>query len=252
MTKHFFGFLATVLFILPGVAGAASSGFSSENITLEPKHPSEGESVEVSVSFVNYESASLSGLLVFYNNEEKLGSREMSLEAGEEASYSITWSAALGTHSFTARAENLKLSGSNVRILTPSTEPLQISIGFKDSEVADRLREKGGAGVIAAGVWQEVENFVVPLYESVDLWRFERIAPLEATKIRIQGDKEQAEGKIKPILVMHSAILVVWLFIIKTKIVFWVISAFISIWLFVKIAKRIRRLFRKKYTEEDA
>jgi|GEM_PF-1499686 len=237
--------------IFPHNLFAATTGFTSEMVEISNPSISEGDEVELRVNFTNEEKARLTGKINFYNDVELLGTRELNLDSGQSGEFTVVWKAVLGTHKFIVYAENLKLAGSQVTILGPSTEPKEVIIGFKNSNIAERLREKGKLGSIVAGVLDEGKQFFTPIINTMDSWRISKIEPLQTTQTRINSDKENSEGKIKPILVVHSIVLSILLFIIKSKTVFFVLVSIVSFWLFVRIIKLLRRIFRKKYSEEE-
>lgn len=240
-----------MFFLMCRTAFAGVSGFTSEFVELNPSSIVEGEQIEISVEFLNNEEKTLTGKINFYNKNELLGSRELNLAAGQSGEFIIEWEASLGSHEFTARAENLKLSGSSVSILGPSTEKKNITVGFKNSNIATQLREKGGFGTVLAGVWEASVNFFTPMIQTLDTWRISQIEPLETNQSRIQKDKENLkEEKVKPLLVLHSVAIFVALLVVKTKIVFFVFVVAIIVFVLIRIIKLLRRLFRKDYSEE--
>lgn len=249
--KHTWGFLVVLAGLLFGApAFAATTGFIEETIQIEKININEGDEVELVVGFSNNESGTLTGKVNFYNKDELLGSRELTLEGGQTGEYILNWTAVLGDHSFVARAENLKLEGSSVTILGPATEPKEITIGFKNSDVAERLREQGGFGAIVAGVLDEVREFFVPIIESLDEWRISRIEPLETTKTRIDNEKETEEGKMRPLFVIHSLALAGLLFITTHKWVFFTLVVLLFVWGLVRIVRLFKRIIRKDYSDE--
>lgn len=253
MNRFFFLVGVLSIFLMPvWFVFAMSSGFADSQITLSNKRPQEGESVELSVVFNNYESEILRGDISFYDGSELLGSRVFEIEAGNSETISLSWTASLGDHSFVAKAEKLRLGNSNVKILTPATEPLAVSVGFKNSQISASLGESGSFMGIVSGLWIEAKNFVVPIVNSIDMWRFERVSPWETTKLRVQSDKDSAqEGKIRAILTMHILGLSILLGIFKSKIIFFVLFGIVSVWILIKIIKKIKGIFRKKYTEDE-
>jgi hypothetical protein len=236
-------------FVCVGSVFAGTTGFTTETVQL-PASVVEGEEIELMVSFINEEEKSLTGKINFYNKDELLGSRELTLIGGQTGEYILNWTAVLGDHSFVAKAEQLKLEGSSVSILGPETEPKELTIGFKNSGVAESLREKGGFGAIVAGIMDEVQQFFVPIINSLDTWRLSKIDPLEATKLRVDGDKEGAEGKVKPLLVVHSLILSLLILIVSNKAVFFVLVCVALVWLLVRLVKLFRRIVSRDYSDQ--
>lgn len=233
------------------IALAAVTGFTTPQVELSTTSVIEGEEVEISVSFTNQEDARLTGKISFYDGDILLGSRELTLDSGQSGEYIMTWKATLGEHSFVAKAESLKLAGSTVAVLGPSTEPKEIMIGFKNSGIAEKLREQGGFGTVVAGVLDEVQQFFVPIIQSLDTWRDSKIEPVSNIQDRVDAEKETIEeGKIKPILVVHSIILTIILFVITTKPVFFGLVVFLIFWIFVRIVRLFRRITRKDYSEK--
>ncbi len=250
MTKFVKLFVISFLFV-GSSALAGNTGFVDGQVTLTPSSITEGEEVEISVSFINQEEKTLTGKISFYDGNILLGSRELSLDSGQTGEFIITWTASLGEHSFVAKAENLKLSGSSVAILGPDTEPKEILIGFKNSSVAERLRDQGKFGAIVAGVFDEAQQFFIPIIQSIDEWRISKIEPLEITKQRIDAEKETIEeGKVKPILVVHSIVLFILIFIVSKKVVFFSAFCFVLLFILVRIFRLFKRIIRKDYSQE--
>lgn len=252
ISRNFKIYLLLISILFTGkIALAAVTGFVTPQVELSTSSVVEGEEIEISVSFANQEDARLTGKISFYDGEILLGSRELTLDSGQSGEYIMTWKAVLGEHSFVAKAENLKLSGSTVSILGPSTEPKEVMIGFKNSNVAEKLRAQGGFGAVVAGVLDEVQQFFVPIVQSIDRWRDSKIEPVSTIKDRVDGEKEtMEEGKLKPILVVHSIILTIILFIITTKPIFFGLVVFFLVWIFVRIVRLFKRIVRKDYSEK--
>lgn len=237
-------------FISPSFAWAASTGFTQEMVSIEDTTVLEGEITQLSIGFLNEEDSTLTGRVSFYDDDELLGSRDLSLDSKEAETFTIDWEASFGQHSFVAKAENLKLSGSSVTILGPTTTPREIVIGFKNSSVAQNLRDKGGFSAVVAGVVDELYNVVRPFAQRLDVWRRGQVPNLENTQRRIDRDKEEAEGKIKPILIMHGLILSLCIFILSHQIIFFTIVSVVIVLVVRKLFMLIRRIFRKRYDEE--
>lgn len=231
---------------------ASGSGFSNTAIEISDKRPVEGSEVTLSIEFTNIEPEKVSGSIAFYNNSELLGSRPLSVLPGESQIVSMPWVVSLGDHSIVAQAENLRIGNSNVRVLTSSTQPLLVSVGFKKSQVAASLGESGSFGAIVSGMWNQAVETTVPMIESIDLWRFEKISPWENTRERLRSDKENAqENKIQAILTMHIAGISLLLFIFSHPVVFFALAGILVIIVLVTLIKKMRRLFRKKYTGDE-
>jgi hypothetical protein len=234
----------------PSFVFSASTGFVQDTVSISDPTVLEGEQTQLQISFANHEDDNLQGKITFYNNDELLGSRDLDLASGETGNYSLDWEASFGEHSFIARAESLRLDGNSVTILGLSTTPREIVIGFNNSDVAQNLRAKGGASAIAAGVIDELYNFVRPLAQRMDAWRLGQIPSIEKTQQRIKNDKELAEGRIKPILTVHNLILSLALLIVSNQTVFFACAATIIVFVIVRIFKLLRRLMRRGYDEE--
>lgn len=244
-----FVFIAGISF--PKDIFAGTTGFLGEMIEISDTSIVEGEEVELTIGFLNEEEKQLTGKINFYNSDELLGTRELNLAPGQEGEFVLTWKAVLGEHSFIARAENLKLEGSTVTILGTATEPKEVLIGFKNSSIAENLRERGGFGAIVAGVIDEVGQFFGPIIDSLDTWRLSKISPLEITQERIDTEKEGEDGKMKPLFVLHSLALSLLLFIVKSKTVFFIVFSILVLWAIVRIFKLLRRIMRKDYSEQE-
>lgn len=230
---------------------ASETGFLSSQVELSPSIVNENDEVEISISFSNQENQLLTGKISFYDKNILLGSRELSLEPNQTGEFIIMWTASLGDHSFTAKAENLKLAGSSVTILGPSTDPKKVMIGFKNSSVAEKLRAQGGFGMIAADVVDEVREFFIPIINSLDEWRISRITPLEITKDRLQREKDEIEdGKIKPILTIHFLATLLLLFIVSKKGVFFTLVSLCIIFGIVKLIKLFKRIVKGDYSHK--
>lgn len=249
-----FSIVSSIVFVLlffgAHFVSANSTGFTTDMVEISSTSIVEGEEVELLVRFANYEDKTLSGKINFYDSDLLLGTRELNLEGGQSGEYIITWQASLGEHSFVAKAENLKLAGTNVTILGQSTQPKEIMIGFKNSGVAEKLRQQGGFGAIVAGVLDEVREFFVPIIQSLDSWRDSKINPLEDTKERISNQKEEATEKIRPILVVHGIIVAMLLFIVTKKVVFFALVIVLLIWILSRFVRLFRRIVRKDYADE--
>lgn len=231
---------------------AAGSGFSDTVVQISDRRPMEGVEVTLSVGFINGESEKLSGSIALYNGDELLGSRPLNVAPGETEIVSLPWLVSLGEHSIVARAENLRIGNSNVRVLTSSTDPLLVSVGFKKSQVAASISESGSFQGIVAGVWMEAKNTVVPVLESINVWRFEQISPWENTRERLRSDKENSqEDRIQAILTMHILGISVLIFIFSHPAVFFALAGILAIIVLVTLIKKMRRLFRKKYTGDE-
>lgn len=231
---------------------AANSGFVNTVVDISERRPSEGEEVILSVEFVNMEQEAISGSIAFYNNNELLGSRSINISAGESEPVSISWLVSLGDHRITASAENLRIGTSNVRILTSSTEPLMVSVGFRKSQIAASVGSGGSIQGIVKGLWQEAKDTVVPFIERVDLWRFEKISPWEMTRERLRLDKEnQEEGKMQAILTMHILGVSVLIIIFSSQILFFTIASILVLFVLITLIKKMRRLFRRKYSGDE-
>jgi len=235
--------------VFPTVAFAASTGFVQDMVAIVDTSVTEGEITQLTIDFINQEEGELTGKIQFYNRNELLGSRDLKLASMETQTFSIDWEASFGQHSFVAKAENLKLSGTSVTILGHSSESREIVIGFKNSSVAESLRDKGGFSAIVAGVIDELYDFVRPFAQTLNTWRIGTINPLEDTQRRIDFDKNEAEGKIKPILVVHGLLLSLVLFVVSHQIVFFSIVSILLILVVKKLFSLIRRIFRRNYDD---
>lgn len=244
------GLILISLFSGAYFAFANTTGFTTDMVEISSTSIVEGEEVELLVRFANHEDKTLSGKINFYDGDLLLGSRELNLEGGQSGEYIITWKASLGEHSFVAKAENLKLAGTNVTILGQSTQAKEIMIGFKNSGVAEKLRNQGGFGAIVAGVMNEVREFFVPIVQSLDNWRDSKIAPLEETKERITNQKQEASEKIRPILVVHGIVVSILLFIVTKKAVFFSLVVILLIWILSRLVRLFRRIVQKDYRDE--
>lgn len=238
------------LFFGASLVFASTTGFTTDMVEISSTSIVEGEEVELLVRFANFEDKTLSGKISFYDTDLLLGSRELNLEGGQSGEYVITWKASLGEHSFIAKAESLKLAGTNVTILGQATQPKEVMIGFKNSGVAEKLRNQGGFGAIVAGVMNEVREFFVPIIESLDSWRDSKIVPLQETQERITNQKQEATEKIRPILVVHGIVVAILLFIVTKKAVFFSLVVILLIWILSRLVRLFRRIVRKDYGDE--
>lgn len=243
-------FLFLALFFVRNSVFAATTGFSTSEVQFSSSSIIQDKEIEISIGFINYEDKKLTGKINFYNKDILLGSRDLELDSKQSGEYSIVWKASLGEHSFIARAENLKISGSNVTILGPSTEPKDLLVGFKSSSVAEKLRERGGFSSVVAGIIDETKSFFTPIIQSLDEWRDSKINPLIVTKERVDSEKEAIEeGKIKPLLVVHSIVLFILIFIVTYKVVFFGLVILLLIWVLVRFVRLFKRIIRKDYSE---
>lgn len=245
-----FSVLATSLFSDASLVYANTTGFTTETVEIQKNSIVEGDEVELLVRFANFEDKTLTGKISFYNADVLLGSRELNLEGGQSGEYVITWQAILGEHSFVAKAENLKLEGSNVAILGPSTIPKEFMIGFKSSNIAENLRQKGGFGAIVAGVIDETQEFFTTITNNLDIWRESKIQPLQETQERINQQKEDTTDKMKAIIVVHGIIVTMLLFIVTKKIVFFALVLVLLFWILSKLIQLFKRIIRKNYSQE--
>lgn len=247
----FYTFCLMAFWVVPTQVFAISTGFVQDMVTITDTSVTEGEITQLTVDFTNREEKKLTGKIRFYNRDELLGSRDFDLESMETETFTIDWEASFGQHGFIAKAENLKLEGATVSILGPATDSREIVIGFKNSSVAESLRERGGFSSIVAGVIDELYDFVRPLAQMLETWRVGNIIPLEDSQRRINFDKEQAEGKIKPILVLHGLFLTIAIFVMSHQIVLFSLVVSVFVLLLRRLFFFVRRLFRKKYGDES-
>ena len=243
-------FVAAFLFLGASFAYANTTGFTTETVEIQKSSIVEGDEVELLVRFANFEEKTLTGKISFYDADVLLGSRELNLEGGQSGEYIITWQATLGEHSFIAKAESLKLEGSNVAILGPSTTPKEFMIGFKSSSVAENLRQRGGFAAVVAGVMDETQEFFATIIKNLDVWRMSKIQPLQETQERIAGEKEETTEKMRAIIVVHGIIVAILIFIVTKKIVFFALVAILLFWLLSKIVQIFKRIIRKDYSQE--
>ena len=81
----------------------AQAGFPTKPLWLSSTKPVSGEEVLVSTVLYNETGATIGGTLIFFVDEAKLISQDVSLAAQSSNVISAKWTAASGTHSFSAK-----------------------------------------------------------------------------------------------------------------------------------------------------
>ena len=109
---------------------SAQAGFPDKPLWLSNSVPVAGEEVSLSTVLYNGTGATIDGTLTFFVDDAKLTSQEVSLAAQSSSVVSAKWTAAPGTHSFSAKfttasgaASTLQQQTSAIRVTVAEPPP---------------------------------------------------------------------------------------------------------------------------------
>lgn len=115
-------FFFTVILCIAPFSAYAETGFISEPMWIYPDAPTEGQTVSLSALFHNAEKATITGTVLFYDDETLLGRKTISIAAGGVSTATTVFRIGAGKHSFSATMSSLtelSASGSEIPLALP-------------------------------------------------------------------------------------------------------------------------------------
>lgn len=123
---------AFILTFLPYIASAEtiSAGFPPHSLWLSKMNASAGENIHIYTVVFDSGTSSVTGQIDFFVDDASIATRDFKLAAGESSIISTDWTAQVGTHSFTARIDELKDSetGQPISISNASAGSISLAV----------------------------------------------------------------------------------------------------------------------------
>src|SRR3989344_7346711 len=116
--------IASFLCALPFFV-SAQAGFPDKPLWLSNSVPVAGEEISLSTVLYNSTGATIDGTLTFFVDDAKLTSQDVSLAAQSSSVVSAKWTAASGTHSFSAK---FATAGGATSALQQQTSAIQVTV----------------------------------------------------------------------------------------------------------------------------
>lgn len=227
---------------------AYGAEFTSDFVSFSKYRLVEGETIELSVSFLNEYEDNASGSVVFYNNEEILESMSFEVVSGERFVFTTPWEVSFGQHSFVAEIKNLESSSQDTSFLNLKTKPRDISLGLADSRFFNFVKEKGKIGAFLADTSLFLNSYSQTTLSRIEILRLSLLGRAEIAYEKIETKHaNQESGGLKFVMFIHKSFLAISLFFLGKEYIF--LLTFLAVFLFVLI-----RIFRvsRKFVKKDS
>jgi len=172
--------LLFVFFLVPTLAfaGETQAGFPTQAIWVSKTTAVAGETLVVSAVVYNGNTSALKGTLVFTDDAERIGVRELELPAGESQIHSIEWKPKAGEHRLAARIEGTSAALSQ-------TETPSITVVVAEPPPPSRVQQTVSqaaqtAGNIASSSLPIVLGIATSIFDAVEPYRQKGVEELEA------------------------------------------------------------------------
>lgn len=255
-------FLALIGLFLPLAAfAAAPAGFPSSSLWLSKTSLTGGESVIIYTVIYNSSDEPLTGALEFLVDGTSIGAKEVSAAPGTTQIVSREWTAAEGSHAFSAR-----LTGANTEVAASFTGTTTVSVAPKPPPPESVVKTVEAAAMLEqtiASTTPIVQNFASTTFATTESIRESAVKALEklastTTKGEVLGAADEAPAVTAEenaarafdiggwIQNIWHALLGALLFIARSSLWFYVAvgTVVLFVFLFVRTALSDRRRYR--------
>ena len=203
--RHFAPLLIVLFLVCGAPAARAATGFVNSPLLLSPEAPKDGDTVTLSVLFHNAEAATISGTVLFYDNDTLLDRKDLSIDPGDVGIASTTFKISSGIHKFSATMSNIDKPGDSgkleVVVIPEATVTLppqlitrnlaldaQAAGDASDSSESVILDKVDAAQTAVLGALPaSVKTTVGGATSSIDSWRASTAADLSASQAQVQA-----------------------------------------------------------------
>lgn len=217
MKKTFFTIFLTAGMFFVATSVVASTGFVDSPIWFTPESPQDGTMVTIYAVFRNSEKNTITGSVLFYDNDLLLGKKQIAIEPNNVGLSNVTFKIGAGNHSFSAQMTSLTESngsGGNVPI-SISTATTKLPDYFVSKSIPNPFSAQASSGNSASekllldqvdnlqkkvldSVPSNVKESVATSTKSLDNWR-------ESSAENFKENKESAQNKLNEISKVNDA-----------------------------------------------
>ncbi len=137
----------------------ATTGFVNSPIWISPEKPNEGQSVTLSAVFHNAETDTISGSILFYDENTLLSEKPITLRPDEVASVTTSFTISAGAHIFSAKTKNLSQISStgSLEILTVPVATVELPPQFVPKAIVS-TNDGGTVGDVTKVLLKQVDK----------------------------------------------------------------------------------------------
>ncbi|MEI8130013.1 MAG: Ig-like domain-containing protein [bacterium] len=169
--KKIFGILIGVCMLgvfAVAIPAYATTGFVNSPIWISPDKPSEGQNVTLSAVFHNSETETISGSILFYDENTLLSEKPITLRPDEVATITTSFTISAGAHIFSAKTKNLSQVSSTgtLEVLSVPVATVELPPQFIPKSIVS-TNNGNGVGDVTKVILKQVDKAQSAVLSSV-------------------------------------------------------------------------------------
>ena len=202
-------------FFAVAIPAYATTGFVNSPIWISPDKPSEGQSVTLSAVFHNAEAETISGSILFYDENTLLAEKPITLRPDEVSTITTSFTISAGAHIFSAKTKNLSqvTSTGSLEILTVPVTTVELPPQFIPKSIVSTNNGNGVGDVtqvimrqvdkaqsaVLASVPPTTKKQISTTANTVDNWRSDTADTFTKVRDNAKASLDQAKSSTKKV-----------------------------------------------------